>query len=57
MLLLDSATDTTRELAKTRIRESQSMNQVQMKAERGDLVIASAFVITYPVWESTPATS
>lgn len=57
LMLFDSATDTTRTQAGTRLSESTAMNQVKMKAERGDLVIASAFVITYPVSETTLATS
>lgn len=53
---LDNATDTVRTLAYTQVKKSTAMQQVKMKAERGDLVVASAFLVTYPVSETTPVT-
>lgn len=57
--LLDNAPQTSRDEANTTvvIHPSVGMQQVKMKPERGDKVIADALVITYPVFESTPATA
>lgn len=57
LILLDSAADSVRTQAGTRLAESTALQQTKMKAERGDLVIASAFLATYPVSETTLATT
>lgn len=59
LCLLDNAIQTDRDIQNTTafIRPSTGMQQIQMDVVRGDKVTASALVITYPVWESTPATA
>lgn len=59
LCLLDNAIQTDRDIQNTTafIRPSTGMQQVKMDVVRGDKVTVNALVITYPVWESTPATA
>jgi hypothetical protein len=56
--LLDNAPQTSRDEASATVVlwPSTALQEVPMKPERGDKVSAVALVVTYPVWESTPAT-
>lgn len=59
LCLLDNAPQTSRDEASTTVFlwPSTAMQETTMPDERGDKVTAAALVVTYPVWESTPATT
>jgi hypothetical protein len=59
LMLLDNAAQTSRDEQNTTvcIWPSTGMQQMKMDIVRGDTLTVSALVITYPVWESTPATA
>lgn len=59
LALLDNAPQTDRDAANATIvlHPSTRMEQRKMAVERGDKLIADALIVTYPVFESTPATA
>jgi hypothetical protein len=59
LILLNNAPQTNRDECNTTVVlwPSTAMRPITLTPQRGDKVSAIALVVTYPVWESTPATA